>query len=300
MSSTDIASILENSRELDRLRKDQEEVLVEINKLHKKLQASKILDFFPFTFKFHDLAPEVVEKPGDSSLSKLKTLYIQARDLSEKEVTVSNLLLSQLDALLPSGPPGQQRRKMDGNDQKRKRMKSDSDISRLSPSMRSHIEACVNLKDEQVAARVTSDAEKDEWFVVKVINFDEKTKEFEVLDEEPGDDEEGGGQRKYKLPASCIIPFPKRNDPSSTQEFPAGRQVLAVYPGTTALYKATVISTPRKVMVPVISIISTRQICSGFYFTYLLEFDDDEEDGALPQRTVPFHKVVPLPEGHRQ
>ena len=29
----------------------------------------------------------------------------------------------------------------------------------------------------QVAARVTSDAEKDEWFVVKVINFDEKTKE---------------------------------------------------------------------------------------------------------------------------
>ncbi|XP_022741343.1 uncharacterized protein LOC111292947 isoform X2 [Durio zibethinus] len=230
MSSPDIASILENSRQLDRLRKEQEEVLIEINKLHKKLQAT----------------PEVVEKPGDSSLSRLKNLYIQAKDLSEREITISNLLLSQLDTLLPSGPPGQQRRKMEGNDQKRKRMKSDSDISRLSPSMRSHIEACVSLKDEQVAARVTSDAEKDEWFVVKVINFDEKTKEFEVLDEEPGDDEEGGGQRKYKLPVSCIIPFPKRNDLSSTQEFPAGRHVLAIYPGTTALYKATVISTPRK------------------------------------------------------
>ncbi|MBA0630331.1 hypothetical protein Godav_002445, partial [Gossypium davidsonii] len=166
MSSPDIASILENSRELDRLRKEQEEVLVEINKLHKKLQAT----------------PEVVEKPGDSSLARLKAMYIQAKDLSEREV----------------------------------------------------------------AARVTSDAEKDEWFVVKVINFDEKTKEFEVLDEEPGDDEEGSGQKKYKLPASCIIPFPKRNDPLSTQEFPAGRNVLAVYPGTTALYKATVISTPRK------------------------------------------------------
>ncbi|XVF57958.1 hypothetical protein PTKIN_Ptkin07bG0024100 [Pterospermum kingtungense] len=231
MSSSDIASILENSRELDRLRKEQEEVLVEINKLHKKLQTT----------------PEVVEKPGDSSLSRLKTLYIQAKDLSEKEVTISSSLLSQLDTFLPSGPHGQQRRKMDGNDQKRKRMKSDSDISRLSPSMRSQIEACVSLKDEQVAARVTSDAEKDEWFVVKVLNFDEKTKEFEVLDEEPGDDEEGGGQKKYKLPVSCIIPFPKRNDPPSTQEFPAGRHVLAVYPGTTALYKATVISTPRKV-----------------------------------------------------
>ncbi|KAK8607278.1 hypothetical protein V6N13_053020 [Hibiscus sabdariffa] len=275
MSSPDIASILENSRELDRLRKHQEEVLVGINKLHKKLQAT----------------PEVVEKPGDSSLSRLKSLYIQAKDLSEREVAISSSLLSQLDTFLPSGPPGQQRRKManikqnaDGTDQKKKRMKSDSDVSRISPSMRSHIEACVGLKDEQVAARVTSDAEKDEWFVVKVINFDEKTKEFEVLDEEPGDDEEGGVQRKYKLPASCIIPFPKRIDPSSTQEFPAGRHVLAVYPGTTALYKATVISTPRK-----------RKSDE-----YLLEFDDDEEDGALPQRTVPFHKVVPLPEGHRQ
>jgi SAGA-associated factor 29 len=30
---------------------------------------------------------------------------------------------------------------------------------------------------------------------VKVIHFDRETKEVEVLDEEPGDDEEGGGQR---------------------------------------------------------------------------------------------------------
>ena len=46
---------------------------------------------------------------------------------------------------------------------------------------------------------------------------------------------------------SCILPFPKRNDPSTTQEFLPGKHVLAVYPGTTALYKATVVSTPRKV-----------------------------------------------------
>lgn len=32
-------------------------------------------------------APEVVEKPGDTSLSKLKNLYIQAKELSESEVT---------------------------------------------------------------------------------------------------------------------------------------------------------------------------------------------------------------------
>ncbi|XP_031260138.1 SAGA-associated factor 29 homolog A isoform X6 [Pistacia vera] len=261
MSSPDVVDILDRSKELDRLRKEQEEVLIEINKMHKKLQAT----------------PELVEKPGDNSLAKLKGLYIQAKDLSENEVAVSNMLLNQLDAFLPPGPPGQQRRRI-GNDQKRKRMKNDSDISRPS-HVRSQLEACASLKNEQVAARVT-DGDKDEWFVVKVMHFDRDTREFEVLDEEPGDDEEGGVQRKYKLPMSCIIPFPKRNDPSSVPEFAPGRHVLAVYPGTTALYKATVVNTPRK-----------RKSDD-----YLLEFDDDEEDGALPQRTVPFHRVVAWPE----
>ncbi|KAF2308428.1 hypothetical protein GH714_009578 [Hevea brasiliensis] len=75
-------------------------------------------------------------------------------------------------------------------------MKNESDISRLSPSMRNQLEIYANLKGEQVAARVTgNNAEKDEWFIVKVMHFDRETKEFEVLDEEPGDDEEGGGQR---------------------------------------------------------------------------------------------------------
>lgn len=41
MSSPDIGKILDNSKELDRLRKEQEEVLLEINKMHKKLQSSE-------------------------------------------------------------------------------------------------------------------------------------------------------------------------------------------------------------------------------------------------------------------
>lgn len=268
MSSPDVAGILDQSKELDRLRKDQEEILLEINKMHKKLQTT----------------PEVVEKPGDNSLSRLKMLYIQAKELSESEVAVSSQLLTQLDALIPSGPPGQQRRRMEGNEQKKKRMKADPDVPRLSPSLRNHLDHLASLKGEQVAARVTlEDADKDEWFIVKVIHFDRDTREFEVLDEEPGDDEEPAGQRKYKLPMSHIIPFPKRNDPSAAQDFQPGKHVLAVYPGTTALYKATVVNTRKR---------KTDD--------YLLEFDDDEEDGSLPQRNVPFHKVVTLPEGHRQ
>ncbi|KAG0520741.1 hypothetical protein BDA96_08G100400 [Sorghum bicolor] len=82
---------------------------------------------------------------------------------------------------------------------------------------------------------------------------------------------------------SYIIPFPKKGDPSSAPDFGQGRQVLAVYPGTTALYRATVAS--------------HRKRKSD---DYILEFDDDEEDGSLPQRAVPFYRVVALPEGHRQ
>ncbi|CAN6333718.1 unnamed protein product [Urochloa humidicola] len=261
----DIASLLEKAKELDQLKKDQEDVIVEINKLHKKVIA-----------KF-------VDKTGDGVVLKLRGLYTRAKELAESEISASTALIGLLDGLLQSGTSAPQRKKIEVGDQKKKRMKSDTDAARFSAaSMRNQLEQAANLKGEQVAARVKSDDEKDEWFVVKVIHFDKETKEYEVLDEEPGDDEEST-QKKYKLPMSCIIPFPKKGDPSSAPDFGQGRQVLAVYPGTTALYRATVAS--------------HRKRKSD---DYILEFDDDEEDGSLPQRAVPFYRVVALPEGHRQ
>lgn len=264
-----ISGLLEKSKELDQLRKDQEETLLEINRIHKKLQS----------------APDVVEKSGDTTLITLRNLYSAAKRLSEQEVSASQQLVLQLDTLLQSGFTAARQKKIEVSEQKKKRLKSDADIPRFPPaaSMRSQLEQLASLKGEQVAARVTNDdAEKDEWFVVKVIHFDKDAKEFEVLDEEPGDDEESI-QRKYKLPMSRIIPFPKKGEPSSAPDFPPGKHVLAVYPGTTALYKATVVNHRKRKA-----------------DDYVLEFDDDEEDGSLPQRNVPFHKVVPLPDGHRQ
>ncbi|XP_026379537.1 SAGA-associated factor 29 homolog A-like [Papaver somniferum] len=161
--------------------------------------------------------------------------------------------------------------------------KTETVLSKYTPvvSMTNQLELAADLKGEEVAARFTpDDAQRDEWFVVKVTHFDRETKEFEVFDVEPGDDEDGGSQRTYKLPMSRIIPFPKRNDPSNAPDYPTGKCVLAVYPGTTALFRATVVNPHRK-----------RKNDD-----YLLEFDDDEEYHSTPQRTVPFHKVVPLPE----
>ncbi|XP_031480394.1 SAGA-associated factor 29 homolog A-like isoform X2 [Nymphaea colorata] len=265
----EMAGVMESAKELDRLRKEQEDVFAEINKLHKR---------------FSQCNPEQIEKLGEPWL-KLRAFYVQAKELAENEVTISSSLISQLDSLMHSGLSSAQRKKI--VEQKKKRMKADSD-PRLSSaaSVRSLLEQANNLINEQVAARVTADdAEKDEWFIVKVTRFDRETKEFEVLDEEPGDEEESG-QRKYKLPMSRIIPFPKCGDPTTAPDFPPGAQVLAVYPGTTALYKATVVNSHRK---------KKNE-------DYLLEFDDDEEEGSpgLPRRQIPFYKVVPLPEGHRQ
>ncbi|KAL6554537.1 SAGA-associated factor 29 B [Orobanche hederae] len=144
--------------------------------------------------------------------------------------------------------------------------------------MRSHVESIANLKGEQIASRVSQeDAGGYEWFVVKVIHFEKEAREFEDLDEEPGDDEESSGPRKYRVPMTHIIPFPKWTDLSNVQDFPPGRHVLAVYPETTALYKATVVQARKR---------------------YVWEFDDDEEGGFLPQRLVPLHRVVLLPEGY--
>uniref|UniRef100_A0A7N0TP45 SGF29 C-terminal domain-containing protein n=1 Tax=Kalanchoe fedtschenkoi TaxID=63787 RepID=A0A7N0TP45_KALFE len=233
MSAPDAAAIIESAKEIDRLRDELKEVIQEINKLHKKLQTT----------------PEVVERPGDNTLSRLRYLYTQGKELSQNEENVSNQLLKQLDALLPSGPSGKQKRRIgtaEGNDLKKKRMKTDSDIQKLSTSMRNHLDIYANLKGEEVAARVRVEGDKEEWLVVKVQSFDRETRLFEVVDEEPAEDEEGGVQRKYKLPTSHIIPFPKKTEPGSAQDYPPGRPVLAVYPGTSALYKATVVNANRK------------------------------------------------------
>lgn len=270
LAGGDVAGLLDKAKELDQLRKEQDDVSTEINKIHKKIISS----------------PEMVDKSVDAMMARLRGFYVQARELSESEVSVSSALVGLLDGLLQSGVSAAPRKKIEISEQKKKRMKSDTDTTRFSSaSMRSQLDQAANLKGEQVAARVKSDDEKDEWFVVKVIHFDKETKEFEVLDEEPGDDEESAQkfERKYKLPMSYIIPFPKKGDPSSAQDFGQGRQVLAVYPGTTALYRATVAS--------------QRKRKSD---DYNLLFDDDEEDGNLPERAVPFYRVVALPEGHRQ
>ncbi|KAL3682514.1 hypothetical protein R1sor_000536 [Riccia sorocarpa] len=258
-------------KDLERLRKEQDTVIRKINKIHLKLSQTP---------------PETAEKFGEKLWGKLRGFYVQARTLAEEEETVTATSITHIEALIGQAPP--HRKKSEASNEKRKRVKTDADLPRLSsPALprtpAPHLNVCVG---DQVAARITGDdAENHEWIVVKVTGIDKAANKFEVIDEEPDDDGESG-QRVYKLPHTCIIPFPKRSDASSVTDFPPGSHVLALYPGTTALYRASVVGPSRK----------RRNE------DYLLEFDGDEEDGidGLPKRQVPFHHVVTLPEGHRQ
>ncbi|KAL6622927.1 hypothetical protein ACP70R_032806 [Stipagrostis hirtigluma subsp. patula] len=146
-SGADVGSLLEKAKELDQLRKEQDEVVGEINKIHKKILAS----------------PEMVDKSVDAILVKLRGLYTHAKELSENEVNASNTLIGLLDGLLQSGASTAQRKKIEVGEQKKKRIKSDTDAARFSAaSMRNQLDQAANLKGEQVAARVKSDDEKDE------------------------------------------------------------------------------------------------------------------------------------------
>ncbi|KAI5072440.1 hypothetical protein GOP47_0012546 [Adiantum capillus-veneris] len=264
----------ENLRELERLRRSQEAVINKINKIHSRLSRT---------------SAEVAERYGDTLWMKLRHLYSEAKQFADDEDRVSQALIAQIETFMVPGQTTTHRKKSDGAEQKRRRVKADADPSRLSSpsvSLRCSTDHGVVLVGDQVAAKISPDnAEKDEWIVVKVTRFDRELNRLEVIDEDPGDDEDSV-QRKYKLPSACIIPLPKPSDPSSALDFAAGSQVLAVYPGTTALYKATVAAHRKR---------KTDE-------NYVLEFDDDEEEGmdGLPQRNVPFYQVVQLPENHRQ
>ncbi|KAM0866602.1 hypothetical protein ACQ4PT_042517 [Festuca glaucescens] len=194
-AGADVAGLLDKAKELDQLRKEQDDVAMEINKIHKKIISS----------------PEMVDKSVDAIVAKLRLLYVQAKELAESEVSTSNALVGLLDGVLQSGVSAAPRKKIEVGEQKKKRMKSDTDTPRFSSaSMRSQLDQAANLKGEQVAARVKSDDEKDEWFVVKVLHFDKETKEFEVLDEKPGDDEESTAQKfeRFELQTILALWFP--------------------------------------------------------------------------------------------
>lgn len=133
-----------------------------------------------------------------------------------------------------------------------------------------------------VLCRVDSDSEEDEWMLATILEAT-GAGAYEVEDCEliEGDDEEAqavqaanglGKRRSAELARILRMPTSGAN----MEELKPKANVLALFPGTTCLYPAQVISPPSRRK-------KTRD--------YLLRFSDDEE----PSRTCPPQFVIPAP-----
>ncbi|KAK3283384.1 hypothetical protein CYMTET_8917 [Cymbomonas tetramitiformis] len=129
---------------------------------------------------------------------------------------------------------------------------------------------------ESVAACVTSSEGTNRWIVATVVQYMPEREMYQVRDEEAGE----GDTQVYTLTPGHLVALPKSNSTREQNNLPPGSIVLAVYPGTTTFYKATIVS-------------SARRYKSGDYGDYTLEFEDDGDVGGLPQRPVEFRHVVP-------
>lgn len=91
-----------------------------------------------------------------------------------------------------------------------------------------------------------------------------------------------------------VIPVPSFEEAESLPEIPAQQDVLALYPGTTCFYKATVIAPPSKVGL----IISFNhcvliQIQGKEIKKYRVQFEDDNDEVkyVMPQHMLEMPKI---------
>ncbi|GHP07401.1 hypothetical protein PPROV_000614300 [Pycnococcus provasolii] len=106
---------------------------------------------------------------------------------------------------------------------------------------------------------------------------------LEVVDDEAL--QAGDEHSTYLVKRDAAVSLPRSNEvKAGYPNHQPGSLVLAVYPGTTVFYRATVVAAARKTK-------------GGAYGEYQLEFDDDTEEGSteIPKRTVPFRHVVAAP-----
>lgn len=149
----------------------------------------------------------------------------------------------------------------------------------------------------EVAFKTPKTKDPDEtWILARIVRFFPDKNRYEVQDAE---EDAGQPAEKYMALAKALVPLAaagatiptKSHDrdrgssslsppPSShTQpEFPSGSVVLALYPGTTCFYKATVVLPPSKIL-------SSREP------VYKLRFEDDNNQ----ERQIERRMVIPSP-----
>ncbi|XP_003386069.1 PREDICTED: SAGA-associated factor 29-like [Amphimedon queenslandica] len=139
--------------------------------------------------------------------------------------------------------------------------------------------------EDQVAARVNTDTNEDEqWILAVVVSYNSHYHRYIVDDI----DEEGHIEKKqYQVSKRRVIPLPTwKADPSTTPQalFKPGQKVLALYPQTTCFYPAVIHEQPKTVEAE-----------------YSVLFEDNTYfEGYSPPLDVPQRYVLPMRETRRR
>lgn len=96
--------------------------------------------------------------------------------------------------------------------------------------------------------------------------------------------DEGSAATPFEVPRKALIPLPKTLPKAwdARTEFNKGDAVMALFPGTTSFYEATVMNVP-----------SAKSKVGSSDAVYELQFeDDDDEHGQTPVREIKAAFVI--------
>ncbi|KAI9316031.1 SGF29 tudor-like domain-containing protein [Dichotomocladium elegans] len=249
-------SICTSLAKLETIQKETESVLNNINKIH--------------------LSVNLDEGITSAISERLKDYYQNGITLSSTEAKTISDIIEKVSVLIALREASES-----SNEQKRKKRKTEADdLKNISSSSSPGLikkKSDVILPGTTVAARQPNKKDKnEEWILAVVISFLSEKNKYHVEDVEQ---DEYGQKQRYWIPARSVITVPDSYEIRQLPEIKIGQDVLALYPGTTCFYKATVILPPKQ----------NKENNSG---SYKVQFEDDNNEVkyVLPEHVLEMPK----------
>ncbi|KAI8638709.1 SGF29 tudor-like domain-containing protein [Parasitella parasitica] len=191
---------------------------------------------------------------------KLKDNYKRGIELTTSEQKTIQDIIEKISVLVAL---------RDNNDQDQKRKKRKTETEKAGGN---HI----FVKGTTVAARQPKEKDKsEEWILAVVLQYYADKNKYQVEDV---DQDDYGEKQRYMLSPRYVIPVLSSEAAKASPEIPAQQDVLALYPGTTCFYKATVIAPPSK----------GKDIKN-----YRVQFEDDNDEVkyVMPEHVLEMPKI---------
>ncbi|ORX68172.1 hypothetical protein DL89DRAFT_294105 [Linderina pennispora] len=256
------------------------------------------------------------DEPVRKYSGRLADNYKRGLALAGQERRAAEAALKQVSALLATHTEAEQKE----HSSKRRRVDSPSPSMRRESRSRDRNTESSRSRDSggrhreplakgtYVAARVRASLEQnEEWILATVTGFNAEKGRYTVED----CDDESSVRPRYSVSARLVLFVTAvRNgrrlwDRSKVPEMPRQARVLALYPGTTVFYQASVVTPPMLNETPSAGVLGVLApppavpLSPGATFVpdpalnpmYKVQFDDDDNK----EMDVPAHLVIPMP-----